>query len=81
MQMRHGNLFGMESIWSTVSFLCLIVAAVLGWFVELDAAFVAATLGVLAWFFNLRNRLRQSSIEAGNTSSNDKEVEGKHHET
>jgi hypothetical protein len=31
---------------------------------RMDAAFVVATLGVVAWFWNERNRLRPQGIEA-----------------
>jgi hypothetical protein len=31
---------------------------------RIDAAFVAATLGVVAWFWNERNRLQPHGIEA-----------------
>lgn len=54
----------MERVWSIVSILCLIVAAFF-WLGRgnLDWTFVAATLGVVAWFLSLRNRLRSSNIE------------------
>lgn len=43
---------------------CLLAAAALLMWSHLDAAFVVATLGILAWFFDLRNRLRPPDIEA-----------------
>jgi len=33
---------------------------------NLDRAFVAAALGLVAWFLSLRNRLRSSNIERDN---------------
>jgi len=49
--------------WTVVAGMCLIVAAALLLFGRMDAAFVVATLGVLAWFWNERNRLRPHGIE------------------
>jgi hypothetical protein len=53
----------MERAWIIISGLCLIVAAFFVWRSNLDGAFVAATLGVVAWFLNLRQRLRKTIIE------------------
>ena len=50
--------------WSIVAGMCLVVAAALLLFGRMDAAFVVATLGVVAWFWNERNRLRPRGIEA-----------------
>ena len=55
----------MERAWIIVSGVCLIVAAAFLWRANLDVAFVAATLGVVAWFLNLRDRLRKTMIAAG----------------
>lgn len=44
--------------WSIVAGACLVVAALLWLFRGVDAAFVAATLGVVAWFWDQRNRFR-----------------------
>lgn len=50
--------------WSFVAGACL-VAAVALWIVSgVNAAFVAATLGVVAWFWDERTRLRPIAIEA-----------------
>lgn len=50
--------------WSFVAGACLVAAVVL-WFVRgADAAFVVATLGIVAWFWDQRNRLRPLVIEA-----------------
>ncbi len=53
-----------ERLWSIVSVICLIVAAVFVWRWHLDVAFVVATLGVLAWFLDVRHRLRPAHSEA-----------------
>ncbi len=49
--------------WNWLAGLCLIAAAVLWWTNHADGAFVAATLGVLAWFIDLRNRLHGTDTE------------------
>ena len=49
--------------WKLLPGLCLVVAAG-SWLVgHADAAFVIATLGLVAWFIDLRNRLRGTDIE------------------
>ena len=50
--------------WLIVAASCLLTAAMLLIREYIDAAFVVATIGVLAWFFDLRNRLRPPDIEA-----------------
>ena len=50
--------------WLIVAASCLLAAALLLIREYIDAAFVVATIGVLAWFFDLRNRLRPPDIEA-----------------
>lgn len=55
---------------------CLVVAAALLLSARVDAAFVAATLGIVAWFWNERNRLRPAGIEAGERfQEDDEEIE------
>ncbi|MFL6230047.1 MAG: hypothetical protein ACJ741_14845 [Pyrinomonadaceae bacterium] len=44
--------------WSVVAGACLIAAVALWIVVGVNAAFVAATLGVLAWFWDQRNRYK-----------------------
>lgn len=60
----------MERAWIIVSGLCLIVAAAFLWRANFDVAFVAATLGVVAWFLSIRDRLRKTMIAAGDHPSN-----------
>jgi uncharacterized protein involved in exopolysaccharide biosynthesis len=50
--------------WIIVACLCLLVAAALLFMLRMDAAFIVATLGVVAWFWNERNRLQPPGIEA-----------------
>lgn len=44
---------------------CLFVAALCVISDYVDAAFVVATLGIVAWFVETRNRLRADDIESG----------------
>ena len=49
--------------WSFVAGACLVAAVALLFAVGVEAAFVAAVLGVLAWFWDQRNRIRANIIE------------------
>jgi hypothetical protein len=51
--------------WSFVAGACLVAAVALWLTFGVRAAFVAATLGAVAWFWDERNRLRPLVIEAG----------------
>ncbi|HVG38093.1 MAG TPA: hypothetical protein VM870_02330 [Pyrinomonadaceae bacterium] len=53
-----------ERLWSFAAFACLAAAVVFWWWGKTDATFVAAALGVVAWFLRLRNRFRPLVIEA-----------------
>lgn len=51
-----------ERIWIIVSVLCLALAIMFFfWRQNVDAAFVAATLGALAWFISYRQKLKQKN--------------------
>lgn len=50
-----------DGVWIVVSILGLGAAAVLLLSGQVNAAFVAATLGAVAWFLNYRSRIRPSS--------------------
>ncbi len=50
--------------WSIVAGVCLLAAGACLFVANMEAAFVAGTLGLLAWFWNERNRLSPASIEA-----------------
>ena len=47
-----------ERVWTVVAGLCLLAAAVFLWRNNLSAAFVSATLGVVAWFLSYRAQVR-----------------------
>ena len=51
--------------WIIVAGLCLVAAVLLWWRSHLSATFVVATLGVVAWFLDLRDRLQPGGREAG----------------
>ncbi len=61
----------MERGWTIISGLSMIAAAVLLWRAHVDAAFVAATLGVVAWFLSLRERLRKTTMTTNDTTKHD----------
>jgi hypothetical protein len=50
--------------WSFIAGACLVAAIALWLTFGIRPAFVAATLGVVAWFWDERNRLRPLAIEA-----------------
>jgi hypothetical protein len=49
-----------ERIWTIIAGLGGVVAATSLFLDNTNVAFVAATLGLVAWFLSLRNRLRKS---------------------
>ena len=51
-----------DGVWIIVSILGLGAAAVLLLTGQVNAAFVAATLGAVAWFLNYRSRIRPASL-------------------
>lgn len=53
----NGGIF--RQPWLILSCLFIIIATVLLLFSRMDAAFVAAALGVSAWFWNMRVRLKR----------------------
>lgn len=59
----------MKLVWLTTSGVCVVAAAVLLARGNLDAAFVVATLGVVAWFLNFRRRMKDV-IKSADDSEN-----------
>lgn len=49
--------FNAERVWGVISGLSLVVAAIFLWRNNLSAAFVTATLGVVAWFLSYRAQI------------------------
>ncbi len=63
-----------ERLWMIAAGACMIVAAsALLWRWNLEVAFVAATLGVVCWFLNMRSRLKQSIVEETEDSGEEDE--------
>ncbi len=56
-----------ERIFTIVSALLVILAAVFLWRNNLSAAFVTAALGAVAWFLSYRARLRGQLAESENS--------------
>jgi hypothetical protein len=54
-----------DGVWVIVSILGLGAAAVLLLTGQVNAAFVAATLGAVAWFLNYRSRIRPATPPDG----------------
>jgi uncharacterized membrane protein len=68
----------MERVWLIVATLCLVVAALFLWRarvneVYFNAAFVAAALGVVAWFLRVRAQLRKTIPPDVNPQEDDAE--------
>jgi flagellar biosynthesis component FlhA len=53
-----------ERGWIFAAGACLILAAIFLARDNMNAAFVAATLGLVAWFLNVRNQLKRNIIPA-----------------
>jgi hypothetical protein len=53
--------------WNTIIIVALLAAILCLLTGHTDATFVLATLGVVAWFFQLRNRLRADDVITGET--------------
>jgi hypothetical protein len=67
----------LERTFTILSGLLLLVALVFLWRNNLSAAFVIATLGVVAWFLSYRAQLRAKIVatEAANDKDNDLDEE------
>ena len=65
----------MERAWIIISGLCLIAAAVFVWRAHLDAAFVTAALGCVAWFLSLRQRLRKTIITTDDSTIDEEHID------
>lgn len=71
-----------EKFWLAAAAALLFLAVIIGWWRwsasgQADAAFVLATLGVVAWFLSLRDRLHTANVERdGSRASTDDEELG-----
>ncbi|HLL73655.1 MAG TPA: hypothetical protein VK421_00040 [Pyrinomonadaceae bacterium] len=61
--------------WMAVAAACAVASAVLLFTVGVNAAFVAAVLGVVAWFWDQRNRIRANLIEDEHSEEGRDELE------
>jgi hypothetical protein len=59
--------------WLLAACLCLLAAAVCLWLALFDAAFVAAALGAVAWFLNVRSKLPPRGREEASEEDGDDE--------
>jgi hypothetical protein len=66
-----------QLVWSVAAALCLVVAGALLWLGRSDWAFVAASLGVVAWFLNMRGQLHRRNVErdAARAGDSDEDVD------
>jgi len=64
-----------ERAWTIIAGVCLIVAAAFLLRDNINVAFVAATLGLVAWFLGLRDRLRKG-IVTGNSDAQEENNTG-----
>ena len=63
-----------ERVFTIIAGLFLLAAAVLLWWNNLTAAFVTATLGIVAWFLSLRAQTR-ARVAAESPVERDEELE------
>lgn len=63
----------MERAWTIAAVLFLFIAAFFLLRENYNAAFVAATLGAVAWFMNYRNQLRSTISEPAETDEVDED--------
>lgn len=56
----------MELVWIIVAGCLALAAGILLWFHRYDGAFVCGALGILAWFLNMRSRLKKDTLEIEN---------------
>ncbi len=63
----------MKLFWIIISWVCIIVAAFMGLRGRLDAAFVIAALGLVAWFLNYRVKMQDVIVAADLEDENQRE--------
>ena len=65
----------MKVIWTAIAGVCLVAAAIALWRQQLSAAFVIATIGLMAWFLRYRSDLKGSLAENGSRLKDESESE------
>lgn len=61
----------MSSLFIIISINCFLIAAFFLWRGNLDVAFVVGTLGIVAWFLNIRFKLKAAIRENEKKESED----------
>lgn len=56
-----------------VAGLCLLVAGIFLWRGQINAAFVAGTLGAVSWFLSLRDQLKGKIVEVEDSGEDEDE--------
>jgi hypothetical protein len=65
----------MKTFWMAIAVTCLVAAAVGLWQWQLNATFVLATIGMLAWFLRYRGDLKRSLPEQEEPREEDEETD------
>ena len=55
----------MKLVWLAIAGVCLVTAAIALWRQQLNAAFVIAAIGVMAWFLKYRSDVKESLTGEG----------------
>jgi len=58
-----------------IAAVCVVTAAIALWRQQLNAAFVIATIGIMAWFLRYRSDLKASLAEQGSPKPSDPEAD------
>jgi len=56
----------MKHFWLSISAVCVVAAGIALWREDVNAAFVIATVGVLAWFLRYRSEIRSELKKSEN---------------
>jgi hypothetical protein len=65
----------MKAFWMAIAVICLVAAAVALWRWQLNATFVLATIGMLAWFLRYRGDLKGTLPDKEEPQDEDVETE------
>jgi hypothetical protein len=65
-----------ERTWTIIAGICLIVAAAFLLRDNINVAFVSATMGLVAWFLGLRDRLRKNIVEGSDEAQEENDTSG-----
>ena len=65
----------MKAVWMVIAVVCLVATAIALWRQQLNAAFVIATAGVLAWFLRYRSELKSSLREDEALQTDERETD------